>query len=705
MGTMKQRPSSRLPLALILALGAQLLSPAEAQRGRRAEAPAEAPRNERADDRPNILWLTAEDLSPNLGCYGDPYARTPTLDRLAAEGIRYTRAFATAPVCSPARSCLITGIHATSLGTQNLRSRFPIPESVKGFPSYLRAAGYYCTNNVKTDYNTSRESELIAESWDSSSATAHWRGRKPVQPFFSVFNDMTTHQSRTMVWPHEQFVREVRSHLDHGEVHDPASAPVPPWYPDTPIVRRTIARYHDCITAMDRNVARILSELDADGLAESTIVWFFGDHGAGLPRHKRLVLDSGLRVPLIVRFPAKYRRLAPAGRRGTVGRLVGFADFPPTVLSLAGLPAPAAMEGNAFLGRGAARAPRPYVHGARDRVDEAYDLARSVRDERFLYVRNFFPHLSYNQPSFFSDQGEIRREITRLAAEGALAGPQLHYAGPRRALEELYDAEADPLQVRNLAGDPAHREALARLRAELRRWILETRDTGFLPESDLARRCAGSTPYDMRTEEARYPLERILPAAELVGAGPAARDEQVRLLGDSDPAVRYWGAVGLRDLGADARPAAAVLEKAIDDPSPPVRIEAAAVLVSLGEHPRAIEVLAKDLEGCASGGGGGGGGGDLDAALRAARALQLLGERARTALPAMRRILALAASREDDPVDGDPWMFLRFTLEPAVGALEKPAKPTEARATDAGAMDAEPAKAAPAETDEGTGER
>ena len=203
-------------------------------------------------DRPNVLWITVEDMSPSLGAWGDPYAQTPNLDRLAAESVRYTEAFATAPVCSPSRSTLITGVYATSLGTQRLRSRFPIPAAIKGFPSYLRAAGYYTTNNVKTDYNTSDEARLIGESWNESSETAHWRGRAEGQPFFAVFNDLTTHQSRSMSWSYEEFQEQVQSRLTPGEIHDPEKAPVPPYYPDTPIVRADLAKHYDNIAALDR---------------------------------------------------------------------------------------------------------------------------------------------------------------------------------------------------------------------------------------------------------------------------------------------------------------------------------------------------------------------------------------------------------------------------------------------------------------------
>ena len=606
-----------------------------------------------AQGRPNILWLTCEDMSANLGCWGDAYARTPNVDRLAGESVRYTNVFVTAPVCSPVRSCLITGVFASSLGTANLRSRMPIPAEMTGFPSYLRKAGYYCTNNVKTDYNTANEPAVVKASWDQCSAKAHWRGRPAGRPFFAIFNDMVTHQSRSMVWPYEQFKRDVQGKLAPADVHDPAKAPVPPYYPDTPIVRRTVARYYDCITAMDGNVGRLLKQLDDDGLADETIVFFYSDHGAGLPRHKRLLLDSGMHVPLMVRFPKKYRHLAPAVPGATLDRLLSTVDLPPTVLGLAGLDVPGYMQGVAFLGPKAGP-PRKHIFGHRDRVDEAFDLARMARDDHWLYLRNYMPHLSYNQPSFYSDMGEIRVEITRLAAEGKLTTPaQKHYAGPSRPLEELYDTANDPHQVRNLAGDPQHKARLEEMRGLLRKWILDSRDLGFLPELDIAERSRGSTPYDMAKDRQKYPLERILAAAELVGTGADSLGRQVELLKDTDPAVRYWATVGLHALGEKARPAVGALTAAMKDDSAAVRIESAWALAAMAQTDAALALLAKELEGR-----------DGRAAVRAARALQMLGEAARPALPAMKR--ALAAARKGQ---GDPAMFLRFALDPAVKKL------------------------------------
>ncbi len=583
----------------------------------------------------NILWITAEDMSPTLGAYGDAYATTPNLDRLARESVRYTRAFATAPVCSPARSCLITGMYATSLGTQHLRSLFPIPEGIKGFPAWLRAAGYHCTNNVKTDYNTAGEPALIASSWDASSAQAHWRGRKPGQPFFSVFNIMDTHQSRASVWPWDKFERTIGARLKPGERHDPARAPLPPYYPDTPTARRTVARYYDCVTSMDREVGRILRELEEDGLAGTTVVFFFSDHGMGLPRGKRTLYDSGLRVPLLLRFPKAFERLAPAAPGAAIDRLVSFVDFAPTVLSLAGLPVPDPFQGHAFLGRSAGP-PREHVYGARDRVDEAYDLSRSVRGARWLYIRNYLHHLSWNQPEGYSDAADLRREITRLAAEGRLDAAQMAYAGPRPP-EELYDTEADPHQVRNLADAAEHVSVLRSMRRLHRSWVVDTRDLGFLPESVVWERAGQATPWEMARDPERYALARIVEAAGSPGLVDAAR-----LLNDPDPGVRYWAVMGLRASGEAGR---AHLERALKDRSAAVRIEAAG---ALGE----IVPLGRELKGSGA-----------DAVLHAARTLQLLGARARPVLGIMKEVLADARRREDE---GPQYLFIRFALEAAV---------------------------------------
>lgn len=596
--------------------------------------------------RPNILWLTAEDMSPNLGCYGDADAITPRLDAFAKEAVRYDRAFATAPVCSPARSCLITGMFATSLGTQRLRSAFPIPPEFGPFSGHLRAAGWHCVNNVKTDYNLRDEPAFIRRAWDESSPTAHWRSRRDGQPFFAVFNFMTTHQSRTSVWPHEEFEREVGSKLSLGERHDPAHVTLPPFYPDTAEARRAWARYHDCVTRMDTQAGEILDQLAADGLAEDTIVFFFADHGMGMPRGKRCLQDSGLRVPLLIRFPKKWAHLAPGAPGSATERLVSFVDFAPTVLSLCGVKAPAHFQGRAFLGADAAP-PREFVHGARDRVDEAFDLSRSARDGRWLYIRNFMPHLSWMQPEGYSDASTFRQELKHLAAQGRLEGGAGLYAAPTRALEELYDTRADPHQLRNLAHAPEHEATLARMRAELRRWQMETRDAGFITEPQMWERLAGDeTPWQIARDDSRYPLARLLEAAD-------ATERQREGLRATDDALRYWAALGFQARESLDEEDLKALGSALRDSSAIIRVEAAAALARHGETGEALPALAAALRSESA-----------ETRLHAARALELLGPAANPAREAMRS--ALHAAREAEKSGDTIAMFLRFSLEAAL---------------------------------------
>ncbi|MGH9631454.1 MAG: sulfatase family protein, partial [Bryobacteraceae bacterium] len=308
--------------------------------------------------RPNILWITSEDNGPHLGAYGDTYATTPNLDKLAARGRIYLNAWSNAPVCAPARTTIISGLYPTCTGSEHMRSMTRLPEGMKMYPCYLREAGYYATNNSKEDYNL----EHTGKVWDESSNKAHWRNRKPGQPFFAVFNFTVTHESQVRKRPHKA-------------VHDPAKAPVPAYHPDVPEVRRDWAQYYDNLTTMDGQAGEVLRQLEQDGLAEDTIVFYYGDHGPGMPRCKRWPYNSGLHVPLIVYLPKKFRRLAPKEYKpgGKSERLVSFVDLAPAVLSTAGIKPPSHMQGHAFLGE--FQAPeQPHVFGFRGRMDERYDM-------------------------------------------------------------------------------------------------------------------------------------------------------------------------------------------------------------------------------------------------------------------------------------------------------------------------------------------
>lgn len=444
-------------------------------------------------ERPNIVWISAEDMGPRLGAYGDPVARTPHLDSLASWGTRYTRVFTTAGVCSPSRAAIITGMHQVSLGAHHMRTLSgapfapePTPYSVvpphyvKTFTEYLRAAGYYTTNNVKEDY----QFETPATAWDESSSEAHWRGRRdPDQPFFSVFNFTVTHESR--IWPDPGAAFEAMGLPAFAAppapaplATDPDAVIVPPYYPDTPVVRRDIAQHYDNIAVMDAQAGMILDQLEEDGLLDNTIVFFWSDHGDGLPRHKRWLYDSGLHVPMIIHTP---------GQTPDVNQeLVSFLDLAPTVLSLAGIEPPAHIQGRAILGDFAGnKPPHEYVYAARDRFDEQYDLVRAVRDTRYKYIRNYRTEKPYALWMAFANAMPTMQELFRLHADGALTGPQTLWMRSHRPVHELYDTAEDPYEVRNLAYNPSYKDELTRLQQALDNWIAASGDWGFRSELDM----------------------------------------------------------------------------------------------------------------------------------------------------------------------------------------------------------------------------
>ncbi len=427
---------------------------------------------------PNFLWISFEDTSPFYGCYGDSAARTPNLDRLAAEGCRWTDCYAVAGVCAPARSAVITGMYPISVGTHHMRTTHTqaaapelptpyeavVPHYVKCFTEYLRAAGYYCTNNAKTDYQF--RSPLTA--WDELGGEAHWRNRPdPEQPFFAVFNPTRTHESG--MWPEKC----------PEPTFDPDQMSVPPYFSDTPKVRLALARMYTHIQNSDRELGELLRQLEKDGLADNTYVFHWSDHGP-LPRGKRWPYDSGIHVPMIARGPG----IDP----GQVERsLVSTIDLGPTMLSLAGLEIPRHIQGRAFLGA-QAEPPRQYVYAARDRYDEAYDMVRAVRDRRYKYIRNCRPELPYLLWIPYRNRHPIVEEMWRLHLAGELNQAQSLMFQSHRPVEELYDTAADPHEIKNLAADPACHKELKRLRQALDDWLREVGDLGEQTESEMVRR-------------------------------------------------------------------------------------------------------------------------------------------------------------------------------------------------------------------------
>jgi arylsulfatase A-like enzyme len=569
--------------------------------------------------RPNILWISCEDISPHLGCYGDPSARTPTLDQLAREGVRYTRAFTVAGVCAPSRSGIITAMYPSSLGSQFMRCQVKLPDHVKCFTEYLRPAGYYCSNNSKTDYNFKHP----PSAWDESSNQAHWRKRAQGQPFFSVFNSTVTHESQYRPRGDEYAKKIAR--LKPEDRQDPARLSLPPYYPDTPEARQDWAQYYELITVMDYRAGDVLRQLEEDGLADDTIVFYWSDHGVGLPRAKRWLYDSGTHVPLIVRIPEKLRVAGQAEPESVDDRLICLIDLGPTVLNLAGVPVPEHMQGQPFLGP-SLPPERRYIFGVRDRIDEREDMVRTARDRRFRYVRNLKPHFPYFTHVSYAESTPTMKDLRRLHAAGKLSPAAEQFMAGHRPTEELYDTESDPHEVHNLAGLPAHEGRLERLREALLDWMAETKDTGVLPEAELADREKqyGSRYAILRQPQSEDLVQRAVAVIELGDRGPEAALALIEKLADPEPVIRYWAATALGNVAKGNAAAIESLTRALEDDAASVRIAAARGLCSMGRDREALPVLIAELKNA-----------NEYVRLAAVTVLDDLGERARPALDAI----------------------------------------------------------------------
>lgn len=536
-------------------------------------APAIAQDN---NDKPNILWIVSEDNSPFIGCYGDKFATTPNIDKLASEGVLFRNAFCTAPVSAPSRSTLITGMFPTSLGTENMRSVYPVPSFVRFFPEYLRKAGYYTTNNNKKDYNTVDQPEV----WNESSLTATYKNRKGKQPFFAVFNLSTTHESSIFI--------------DSPQlIHNPETVPVPPYLPKTEEMKRDWALYYDNIQRMDEQVGKILQELEEAGLSENTIVFYYADNGGVLGRSKRFIFESGLHVPLIIRFPEKYKNLSPGAVGSEIDRLVTFADFAPTVLSLAGIKTPDYMQGKAFAGVYDTN-PNDFAFGFRGRMDERIDLVRSIRTKQYRYVYNFLPHRIYGQHVEFLWKAKSIQSWEKAYKEGKLNDVQSAFFKEKPS-EELYDIVADPHNVNNLAGNSHYKDVLEKLRKQTHNWLIESRDIGLIPEAALVEISDYTTPFEFARSD-KYNIVKVLETAKWASSREPENLPALSLrLQDKDPFVRYWATTGLLIAGKDAVIYKPELEKRLSDRKEYVQIVAAEALYKLGEKQRSFEVLTRSL--------------------------------------------------------------------------------------------------------------
>ena len=595
-----------------------------------------------ASNRPNILWINAEDMSPHLGCYGHPDANTPHIDRLASQGIVYKNAFATAPICSPARTCLATGLYGTSLGTQHLRCEVEIPEQVVPLAVRLRQAGYFCTNTGKSDYNFSPDG--IWDAWSNDAAP--WRSRKSGQPFFAFITVGETHEGRINFRErYEQATEDLPDELRHA----PSDVTIPPFYPDTAEIRSIFAGMHDLATVFDRKVADMIGWLRQDGDLENTIIFVFGDHGNGLPRYKRWLNDSGLRVPLVVYVPPKFQVLSPHPAGSATDRMVSFVDFPATALSLAGIAGPPTSSKAKLFWASISISPRKYIFGARSRADDMFEVSRSVFDGRYLYVRHFLPHVPYIQNSvIFDDRKASFRELRKLHLAGKLNEHAEKLWSNTKPTEELYDLQTDPHELTNLANNQSvstRKDELARV---LRQWMRDHRDAGLLTESEYQIRAAANsqTPFEIVQDPNRFDIESTLDAAWRVGDPAFSAADLRQGLRHAESGVRYWSATAamarntLSPVTAEAEKEAVAIElaHALQDSSPSVRIAAAEGLLRL-QQSRQESSTANRIDAAVS---------TLAAAMRdkrpwvsleAASASARLGDRSAALIPVMKEVV------------------------------------------------------------------
>ncbi|MFY8328147.1 sulfatase-like hydrolase/transferase [Pseudoalteromonas sp. ZZD1] len=458
-------------------------------------------------DKPNILWLVLEDMSPIIEPYGDKTIKTPTITELANEGVTYTNVYSTSGVCAPSRAAIAMGMYPSSFGANNMRTTSNTQETglpkyeaippvgAKMLSQYLREEGYYTTNNLKTDY----QFKAPKGAWDESGPYAHWRNRKIGQPFYAVVNFTTTHESglfepygfRKIESRHyfsdnrDKIAKlpqhhAVKSSEANTAIHIPKNIdfPIPPYLPDTPLVRRDFWKMYNNLAETDKQIAAVLEQLKDDGLYDNTIIMFYSDHGGPLPRQKRLVYDSGLKVPFIIRYPNGEH----AGTKDD--QLVSFVDFAPTLLNLAGIDKPAHMQGRNFLGK-QQTAKREYIHAAADRFDGFTDVIRAVRNKRFKYIRNYRPEQGYYLPVAYREKIPTMQELLRLRDADQLTPAQALWFRGKKDPEELFDLINDPHEVNNIIDDPRYKKVVTDLSAEMDRWLNEINDDPRIPESQL----------------------------------------------------------------------------------------------------------------------------------------------------------------------------------------------------------------------------
>lgn len=537
-----------------------------------------------AAELPNILWITSEDNGAEwMGCYGNEQSQTPRLDALAREGVRFEHAYSNAPVCAVARSTILRGAYAVSTGTQHMRSRYPIPDRFKSYVTYLREKGYYCTNASKTDYNFTGNDKSF---WDDCSERAHYKNRPKGAPFFAVINLTVSHESSLFKFKNKP---AKNTRIDASEVN------VPPYLPDLPEIRSDIAAYYDIVTNLDSQVGKLLDNLDKAGLKENTIVFYYADHGGVLPRGKRYLLDSGVHVPMMVRVPKAFRGMSPFEPGEVVGEPVSFVDLAPTVLSLAGIAKPKQMQGRVLLGSGReepAIDEMEFLYG--DRFDEIYGMRRGLTDGKWKYIRRFVPRTPAAPYSIYQF-GQAGWCAWRDAWKaGKMEGRFASIWESGQAVEELFDLEADPWEVSNLANDPAHSARLESMRVRLRSTMVEVRDTGVVPETMFASMIEKDGTVTNAVEKlADY--EAVLDMAFLASSAKSSDLEVLKAgLSSNSPLERYWAAQGCVNLGEAADSCADALTQLLDDDALGVALSASEALVAIG-HPEAARLFVVEV--------------------------------------------------------------------------------------------------------------
>ncbi|HKK10460.1 MAG TPA: sulfatase-like hydrolase/transferase [Bacteroidales bacterium] len=599
---------------------------------------------------PNVVLLIAEDVSPELGAYGNEYATTPNIDALASDGMVYDFALTTAPICAPSRSTLASGLYATSLGTQHLRSETPFPEDLKTLPELLSQNGYFTTNRDKTDYNFDPEGM-----WDHwSSEYSPWRNRPEGKPFYSFINIGPSHEgSVNSIEKYNDFVKD----LPPEKFHDPTKVEVPPYYPDTPEIREIWAHYYDILTLLDMNIGNVLDMLQEDGLMDETIVIFIADHGFGMPRYKRWLNITGMHVPFIVYAPEKYQHLIPGFQQGGHNiDLVSFIDLPPSILNMAGAEVPDYMQGKPILGENA-QPERKFAFGARDRADDMFEMLRSVTNGNFIYIRHFMPHLSYMQPGFiYSDRKEAFRELRKAHKQG-ITNEEQEKLWNEKPVEELYDLKNDPKELNNLAENEEFNEIKQNLQKKLYDWMVETKDLGLLPEAEYMMRSEGSTPYEY-ARSGNYHPEEILEAAKMVG-----KAEEYKILEKTvheDSGVRYWSVIALMQKENLSNESINSLNNLLADQSPAVQIAAAELLSLRTNSKEAVQTLGKWVQD------------DRPwLAMQAARSILLVGENARPLIPVMYQVLEKNLGEPDAKRKYKDFNYAAFTSWSLEWALQE----------------------------------